>query len=38
MNRHECWCMLGDFNDILHNGEKSGGDATFVPFPDMIRA
>ena len=42
VNRQECWCMLGDFNDILHNGEKSGSplrnETTFIPFRDMIKA
>lgn len=40
VNRKESWCVFGDFNDILHNGEKIGGvwraDESFDPFNQMI--
>lgn len=42
VNRKESWCVFGDFNDILHNGEKTGGvwrqDESFAPFNQMINA
>lgn len=42
VNRKESWCVFGDFNDLLHNGEKIGGawrhDESFVPFTQMINA
>lgn len=32
--------MVGDFNDILHNGKKKGGsrrdDSFFAPFKEMF--
>lgn len=42
VNRQESWCVFGDFNDLLHNGEKYGGvwrkDESFEPFNQMVKA
>lgn len=42
IQRKGSWCMLGNFNDLLHNGEKVGdpsrSEDTFVSFVNMIKA
>lgn len=42
VTRKESWCVFGDFNDILHNGEKINGvwrsEESFEPFSQMIKA
>lgn len=42
IHRKDSWSLVGDFNDLLHNGEKVGGPSReekfFQPFVDMIKA
>ena len=42
VTRRDKWCLIGDFNDILNNDEKTGGptrsEASFKPFGDMLAA
>lgn len=40
VNRKDSWCVLGDFNDSMHNGKKIRGvwrsDGSFDPFNQMV--
>ena len=42
VNRKEPWFLIGDFNEILNNGEKTGGtrraEASFQPFVETLRS
>lgn len=41
IHRQESWVILGDFNDILHNGEKVGGlyrsENSFQAFVNIVK-
>lgn len=40
-SRKEPWALVGDFNEILNNGEKSGGPSrpvsSFLPFLNTVK-
>lgn len=41
LNRYEAWILVGDFNELLSNDEKSGGatrsDSSFWDFRDLVQ-
>lgn len=42
IDREEAWCLVGDFNELMHSSETLGGpsreEASFYPFRTMVNS